>query len=96
MPFIKGVSGNPKGAPKKPEDEQLRLALEKAKKQNGDVSFLEHYCDLAYKDKSVAVALANKILPDLSKSEVETIIREGLMVDRPNGDRVTIGADKGQ
>lgn len=96
MPFQKGVVSNPNGRPRKPEIEQLREALEKAKRDNGDVSFLEHYCGLAYKDRSVAVALANKILPDLSKAEVKNVLSGGIRFIRPSGEQVIIGGDKAE
>jgi hypothetical protein len=71
MPFQKGNNANPKGAPRKPEVLQLRNALEKAKNDNGGVSFIEHFVTLAYKDKDIAKALANKILPELKVSEIK-------------------------
>lgn len=94
MPFVKGKSGNPKGAPRRPEVEQLRQALEKAKSANGDVSFLEHYCFLAYKDKNVAMALANKILPDLSKAEIEGSLNTGIKLVLTDNKEVILGGNQ--
>ena len=64
----KGVSGNPKGQPRKPEIELLRQALEKAKQENG-IDFIEHFVKMAYKDKNVAIALAKKLIPDRLQGE---------------------------
>ena len=66
----KGESGNPKGRPRKPEIELLREALEKAKNKYGK-EFLEHFVDLAYKNDNVAVALARKLLPDMTNPLID-------------------------
>jgi hypothetical protein len=81
MPFKPGAewNGNRNGPPKKPEIQQLREALERARKENGGVSFLDHYCSLAYKNPDIAKALANKILPDLSKSENTDLVKMVMM-----------------
>jgi len=67
----KGESGNPLGRPKKPEMDELRRAMKKAKEKNGDKSFLEHFVERAYDDNSVAIALAKKLLPDKTNTEIE-------------------------
>lgn len=92
MPFKKGKVSNPHGRPRVPEIQQLRDALDFAKKNNGDISFLQHYCMLAYKDKSVAVALANKILPDLSKQEISGI-NSGIKLILSDNTRVDLNGD---
>lgn len=64
MAFPKGNQfGNRKGRPQKPEVEELRVALDKAKKKHGR-SFLDHFVDRAYEDDPCAIALAKKIVPD--------------------------------
>ncbi len=90
MGFKPGETANRLGRPRVPEIQQLREALDKAKAANGDVSFLEHYCHLAYKDKAVAVALANKILPDLSKQEISGI-NGGIKLILSDNTRVELG-----
>jgi hypothetical protein len=65
--FQKGSEwvGNANGRPPRPEIAQLRKALEKvAKDQDSDL--LEHFVKRAYKNDRVLVALAKKIIPDLS------------------------------
>jgi len=63
--FVPGVSGNPTGinAGRKPEKE-LEEALKKAQKRHNK-SFIEYFVELAYKDRTVAIALAKKLLPDM-------------------------------
>lgn len=61
----KGTSGNPHGRPARPEIEALRKAIEIVEKKK-NTTFLEHFVGLAWKDKNVAIALAKKIVPDLS------------------------------
>lgn len=68
--FQKGVSGNPKGRPPRPEVQELRDALLKAKTEKNK-SFIEHYVALAYEDKNVAIALANKVLPELKSIDMD-------------------------
>jgi len=69
-----GVSGNPSGRPSA-ERAALRKAMEKAAKVNGDKSFLQHFVERAYLSDVVAVALARKILPDMTETDfgAETI-----------------------
>ena len=65
----KGVSGNPNGRPKKPEIEQLRTALQRAKvKDNFDL--LEHFIKRAKVSDQVLIALAKKVLPDMKQADV--------------------------
>lgn len=66
----KGETGNRHGRPRVPEVEELRIALQKAKKENNK-SFLEHFVQRAYRDDTVAIALAKKILPDKLETELK-------------------------
>lgn len=61
--FAPGYVTNPHGRPLAPEREELRLALEYARKKNKK-SFLRHFVERAFKNDMVAVALAKKLLPD--------------------------------
>ena len=92
MGFKPGETANRLGRPRVPEIQQLREALDYAKKSNGDISFLQHYCMLAYKDKSVAVALANKILPDLSKQEISGV-NTGIKLILSDNTKVDLNGD---
>ncbi|MEN6414387.1 MAG: DUF5681 domain-containing protein [Veillonellales bacterium] len=65
----KGVTGNPKGRPRKPEAEMLREALERAKEKHNGIHLIEHAVDLAYHDNNVLIAILKKILPDQLKGE---------------------------
>lgn len=96
MPFQKGNKCNPNGRPRKPEIEKLREALDKAQQKNGDVSFLEHYCNLAYSNHQVAIALANKILPDLSKAEIQGALNTGIKLILTDNKCVVLGGDQTQ
>lgn len=58
-----GQSGNPLGAPRRPEIDLLRKALQIAKKENGGVDFLVDFVRKAYKSKDYALALFKKIIP---------------------------------
>lgn len=66
--FGKGNCANPNGRPRVPEIQILREALQKAKEIHGK-DFIEHFVDLAYKDKNVAIALAKKLIPDKLEGE---------------------------
>jgi hypothetical protein len=76
MPWQKGQSGNLKGRPANPAIDELRKALARAKKRQG-VDFLDHFVDLAYKDTACAIALAKKLLPDVSSVKQEIAGRNG-------------------
>ncbi len=60
-----GQSGNISGRPRKPEIQELREALQQARKHHKK-DFLRHFVDRAYESDPVAIALARKIIPDLS------------------------------
>lgn len=65
-PAKKNGKGRPKGS--KSYVVELKKALKKAELYHGK-PFIQHFIDLAYKNEKVAIALASKILPDLSKIE---------------------------
>ena len=80
MEFKKGNTANPLGNWKhtprsNSAGAMLRIALRKAKKRQGK-SFIDHFVDLAYTDPTCAVALAKKILPDLTEDKgTQDIVR---------------------
>ncbi len=69
--WVKGQSGNPKGRPKRPELEELRKALDEAKKKHGNKSLLEHFAERAYENDAVLIALAKKVIPDKVSAELD-------------------------
>ena len=74
MPFEKGKSGNPNGRPKGTTDpikQQFLEALNIVEKDK-DKTFLQHLCEQAFIDNKVAIALAKKILPDISEHNLKT------------------------
>lgn len=68
--WVKGVSGNPKGAPRKPEIAELRKALREAKKSHKGKSFINSYVERAYTNSPMAIALLKKLVPDLNESDL--------------------------
>jgi hypothetical protein len=66
-----------KGRPRVPEIEELRKALEKAKKEK-NCGFLEHLVKRAYENDAVAIAVAKKILPDLAAVQGKLGMEESL------------------
>ncbi len=68
--WVKGQSGNPKGRPKRPELEELRKALDAAKKTHNK-SLLEHFAERAYENDAVLIALAKKVIPDKVSAELD-------------------------
>jgi len=63
---------NPGGRPKELKNAQAKLykALKVVEKKKGK-KFLEHYITLAFEDKTMAIALLKKIVPDLKAIEVD-------------------------
>ena len=83
MPFVKGKSGNPLGAPRKPEIELIRQAMAEVaiKKKK---TLWQHLVEQAYVDNNVLNALAKKFVPDLTKDEgMQNIIRTILVRATP-------------
>ncbi|MBN2457295.1 MAG: hypothetical protein JXB29_12295 [Sedimentisphaerales bacterium] len=66
--FAIGNPGNPKGRPKKPEIDALRVALKKAAEKY-DKTLLDHAIERAYTDNNVLIAILRKLLPDLRSVE---------------------------
>ncbi|MFW5879326.1 MAG: hypothetical protein ACOCUV_00735 [bacterium] len=64
---------NPGGRPKSHESAQEKLfhALKDVETKRGK-RFLFHYIDKAYEDKSMAIALLKKLVPDLKSVEVDS------------------------
>lgn len=86
----KGQTGNPNGRPKRPEIEELRLALSKAAKENGR-TFLQHLVDRSYKNDTVAIALAKKLIPDLSSVNTELGLKGfRLVIERTSENKVEL------
>lgn len=74
----KGKSGNPKGAPKKPEIDLLRDAIEKAQNKRG-VTLLDHFVERAYENDKVLIALGKKIIPDLSNVSGDLNLKQKIL-----------------
>ena len=80
----KGVKGFQKGnrlgqgKPSRPEIDELRRALELAHKHNKK-SFLEHFVQQAYTDNHVAIALAKKLLPDMTHNKNDDLVKMMMM-----------------
>ena len=58
-----GVSGNPHGAPRKPEIELVRQAIEETNKERKK-SLWKHLIEQCYEDNAVLIAVAKKFMPD--------------------------------
>lgn len=68
--WVKGVSGNPNGRPRRPEVALFRESLKKIEKEKG-MTLLEHAIRKAFTDKEVLKTMLNKMLPDLSEGYME-------------------------
>jgi len=70
--FQKGKSGNPNGRPKGSMDfiSQLKTTIKKVEKKKG-ISLIEHAVEKAYTNPQVLIALLKKLIPDMSKSDVQ-------------------------
>ena len=71
--------GNAKGRPISTERLELRAALDKATKEYNK-TFLEHFVQRAYEDNQCAIALAKKLLPDLTEDKsMQEVVRTFLV-----------------
>lgn len=84
-----GECPNPKGRPAAPEIAELRMALDKAKKENKR-SFLEHFVNRAFRDDTVAIALARKLLPDKMAAELQGDLIQ-YIIDYKNANHTNTG-----
>lgn len=80
--FQKGKSGNPSGKPKGTDYlSQLKKALKSVEKDKGK-AFVTHFVETAYEDRHVMVALAKKILPDLTEGQLKDMGIQ-ILINRP-------------
>jgi len=70
--FQKGKSGNPNGRPKGSMDftSQLKAVIKEVEKEKG-ISLIKFAVQKAYTNPQVLIALLKKIIPDMSKSDVQ-------------------------
>jgi len=70
--ILPGQSLNPGGRPRDMRTAQAKLhkALKRVEKQTGK-KFLEHYIKQAFKDRTMAIALLKKLVPDLKAVEID-------------------------
>lgn len=55
---------NKQGRPSNPQARQLQTALKNASRKHNNVEFLHHVADEAYKDKSIMLAVLDKLVPN--------------------------------
>lgn len=70
--FKKGQSGNPKGKVKGSVDfiSQLKAVIKEVEKEKG-ISLIKFAVQKAYTNPQVLIAILKKIIPDISKSDVQ-------------------------
>lgn len=83
---------NRKGRPSIPEKRHLENALREVAKENGNKHFLHHIAELAYTDKSVALAVLDKIVPDIQypKDQDESNGIKQIIIVRPEQRKETV------
>jgi len=86
---------NPGGRPLDMRNAQSKLhkALKAVEKRKGK-SFLEHYINEAFNDKTMAIALLKKIVPDLKSVEVDQESKEVWSVILQSFKKSEGGSDK--
>jgi hypothetical protein len=78
----KGHCPNPNGRPKGNDYvSQLKKALKSAERAKG-ISFINHFVNTAYDNHRVMVALAKKILPDLTEGQLKDMGIQ-ILINRP-------------
>ena len=70
--LMKRASRNPNGRPnlREASSQQLRDAIKRGARRHGNRSLIRHLVDQAYKDNTVLIAIARKILPDLKAIDI--------------------------
>lgn len=61
--WVKGKSGNPKGAPRRPEIDLIREAIAETEREKKK-SLWKHLIEKCYTDENVLIAVAKKFMPD--------------------------------
>lgn len=70
---------NRAGRPQTPQTRQLQNALRAASRKHNNVEFLHHVANLAYEDKSVALAVLDKLVPDQRLKENEQQVQRPII-----------------
>lgn len=70
--------GNKNGRPKKPEIEELRIAIKQVESEKKQ-KFLRVFVEKAFADKSYAIALINKLVPDLKSVEGKMEVQQKIL-----------------
>lgn len=81
-----GQSGNPLGAPRRPEIAILRKALQIVKKENGGIDFIVDFVRKSYMSKDYALALFKKLIPTealITKTDKKLIVSFEGKLDEP-------------